>query len=327
MSAAPLFTLAELREAAQLVYREMPPTPQYAWPLLGERFDCEIWLKHENHTPTGAFKIRGGITYIAWLCKQHPEIAGIVTATRGNHGQAQARAARKAGLAAVIVVPLGNSVEKNQAMRGFGAEVIEYGADYNEAAAHAAQIAEERGLYMTPSFDLELVRGVASYGLELFDEAGELDAVYVPIGNGSGICATIAARDALGLRTKIIGTVSTRAPAVKNAMSDQRVVAAGDARTFADGVAVRIPNQAAFDIYAKSVDHVVAVDDDLIAEAMRVIWQDSHNLAEGAGAIALAGFMAESATMRGKRVAAILTGGNIDQSMAATVLAGKTPQI
>ncbi len=189
------YSLDDLRSAAEQVYQEMPPTPQYEWPLLGERLGAAVWLKHENHTPTGAFKIRGGITFIDWLVREHPAVSGIVTATRGNHGQAQARSERKAGLQAVIVVPHGNSIEKNTAMRGFGAELIEYGQDYNEAAAYASHLASERNLKLVSAFHPEIVRGVASYGLELFDAVGSLDAVYVPIGNGSGICGTIAARE------------------------------------------------------------------------------------------------------------------------------------
>ena len=320
-----LFSLEELRSAAQRIYREMPPTPQYAWPLLRDRFGAEIWLKHENHTPTGAFKIRGGITFMDWLVREYPEASGIVTATRGNHGQAQARAARAAGLQAVIVVPHGNSSEKNTAMRGFGAELIEYGQDYNEAAEYASQLADERNLKLVSAFHPAIVRGVASYGLELFDAAGALDAVYVPIGNGSGICGTIAARDALGLGTKVIGVVSDRAPAARLGLETGTIGSAGQANTFADGVAVRTPDTEAFAMYSGSVDHIVMVDDDAIADAIRVIWQDTHNLAEGAGAVALAGLIAETKQIGGKRVAAILTGGNIDQSMVAAVLAGQTP--
>ncbi len=321
----PLYSLGELRGAAERVYQEMPPTPQYAWPLLGDRMDAEVWLKHENHTPTGAFKIRGGITFMDWLVRAHPDVSGIVTATRGNHGQAQARAARAAGLQAVIVVPHGNSIEKNTAMRGFGAELIEYGQDYNEAADYACQLAGERNLKLVSAFHSAIVLGVASYGLELFDAAGALDAVYVPIGNGSGICGTIAARDALGLTTKVIGVISDRAPAAKLGFETGKIAAAGKADTFADGVAVRMPDGEAFAMYSQHVDHIVTVDDEAIADAIRIIWQDTHNLAEGAGAVALAGMMREKEQVRGKRVAAILSGGNIDQSMVAAVLAGQTP--
>lgn len=320
-----LYSLAELRKAAVRVYQEMQPTPQYAWPLLSDRLGAEVWLKHENHTPTGAFKIRGGITFMDWLVREHPDVSGIVTATRGNHGQAQARAARAAGLQAVIVVPHGNSIEKNTAMRGFGAELIEHGQDYNEAADYANQLADERNLKLVTAFHPAIVLGVASYGLELFDTAGALDAVYVPIGNGSGICGTIAARDALGLSTKVIGVISDRAPAARLGLEAGKIASAGKANTFADGVAVRTPDREAFEMYSQHVDHIVMVDDDAIADAIRIIWQDTHNLAEGAGAVALAGMIREKELVRDKRVAAVLSGGNIDQSMVAAVLAGQTP--
>ncbi|WP_417609298.1 threonine dehydratase [Parasphingorhabdus sp.] len=324
MSSA-LYSLAELRSAAERVYQEMPPTPQYAWPLLGDRLGAEVWLKHENHTPTGAFKIRGGITFMDWLVREHPDVSGIVTATRGNHGQAQARAARAAGLQAVIVVPHRNSIEKNTAMRGFGAELIEYGEDYKEAADYAARLANERNLKLVAAFHPAIMLGVASYGLELFDAAGALDAVYVPIGNGSGICGTIAARNALGLSTKVIGVVSDRAPAAKLGLEMGKIDAAGKADTFADGVAVRAPDEEAFALYSQHVDHIVTVDDEAVADAIRIIWQDTHNLAEGAGAVALAGMISEKERISGKRVAAILSGGNMDQPMVATVLSGQTP--
>ncbi len=320
-----MFSLEELRAAQERVYREMPPTPQYAWPLLAERFGAEVWVKHENHGPTGAFKGRGGITFIDWLRATHPEVTGIITATRGNHGQAQARAAQKAGLRATIVVPFGNSVEKNAAMRGFGAKLIEHGGDFEEARLEAVRLAEAESLYMVPSFHPELVRGVATYALELFDAAGALDVVYVAIGIGSGICAVLAARDALGLDTEIVGVVSIGAQGAKLSFEAGHLIATNTVRTFADGVAVRVPNQEAFDVYSKGAARIIAVEDDLIAEAMRILWRDTHNLAEGAGAVPMAGLLAEREAMRGKRVGVILTGGNIDQDVAATVLAGGTP--
>jgi threonine dehydratase len=320
-----MLTLADLRAGQERVYLEMPPTPQYAWPLLAERFGSEVWVKHENHGPTGAFKVRGAITFIDWLRETHPEVKGIITATRGNHGQAQARAARKAGLSVTILVPFGNSVEKNAAMRAFGAELIEHGSDFEEARLEAVRLAKVHSLYYVPSFHLELVRGVASYALELFDAAGALDVVYVPIGVGSGISAVIAARDALGLSTEVVGVVSTGAQGAKLSMEAGHLVATNQVRTFADGVAVRVPVQEAFDIYSKGASRIIAVEDDLIAEAMRVLWKDTHNLAEGAGAVPMAGLLAEREAMRGKRVGVILCGGNIDQAVAATVLAGGTP--
>jgi len=322
-----MFTLPELREAAARVYDVMPPTPQYAWPLLAERLGINIWVKHENHTPTGAFKVRGGISYIDWLKRTKPEVKGIITATRGNHGQSQGRAAKAAGLEAVIVVPFGNSKEKNRAMRAFGAELIEHGTDFDEARQEAERIAKERSLSMVPSFHPELIRGVASYALELFDEAGALDAVYVPIGCGSGICSVIAARDALCLNTKVVGVVSTGAPAAMHSFNSGKIVESNEARTFADGAAVRVPVQSAFDIYSAGADRIIAVDDDAVAEAMRIYWQDTHNLAEGAGALALAGLISERDNMQGQNVGVILTGGNIDQDQMATVMSGETPQI
>ena len=321
-----MFTLSELREAQQRIYQEMPPTPQIAWPLLRERLGCEVWIKHENHTPTGAFKIRGGITFIDWLRATHPDVKGIITATRGNHGQAQARAAISAGLQATILVPHGNSVEKNAAMRGYGAEVIEHGEDFIAAHEEAMARAVQFGLFPVPTFHRELVRGVATYGLELFEAAPDLDTVYVPIGNGSGIAGTIAARDALGLKTKIVGVVSTEADAAKRGVETGVLTPAATANTFVDGVAVRAPAQEGFDFYAARVERIVAISDDATAEAMRILWQDTHNLAESAGAIAFAALMAEAGAMKGKKVGAILTGGNIDIDKAATVLGGATPQ-
>lgn len=319
------FTLLELGEAAWLVRAQVPQTPQIAWPLLGERLGMEVWVKHENCTPTGAFKARGAVTYIDWLRRTHPEVAGIVSATRGNHGQSITRAAAAAGLEAVIVVPHGNSAEKNRAMRGFGAELVEHGADFDEARLEAERIAAERGLWMVPAFHRELARGVASYALELFGEAGELDAVYVPIGCGSGICGTIAARDALGLSTEVIGAVAAGAPCAKLSFEAGRPVESERARTFADGAAVRVPVKEAFEVYSKGASRIVAVDEDAIAEAVRVLWEDTHNLAEGAGALALAALASEREAMAGKRVGVILTGGNIDRTWAAEVLAGRTP--
>lgn len=320
-----IYTEAELRAGARRVYEEMAPTPQIRWPLLEARLGCEVWVKHENHTPTGAFKVRGGITFVDWLKQAHPEVRGIITATRGNHGQSQARAARAAGLEAVILVPHGNSVEKNAAMRGFGAEVIEHGDDFDAAREEAVRLSQERGLFMVPAFHLELVRGVASYALELFDQAGALDTVYVPIGCGSGICSVIAARDALGLATEVVGVVSTEADAVKQSVETGTLVETATARTFADGVAVRVPVPAAFDIYSKGAARIVAVDDDAVAEAVRAYWTDTHNLAEGAGAIPLAALMAERERQQGRRVGVVLCGGNIDRDKAAQVLAGVTP--
>lgn len=317
------FTRAEIAAAAEIIYDQMPPTPQYAWPLLGQRLGATVWVKHENHTPTGAFKVRGGITFIDWLRRTHPEVRGIVTATRGNHGQAQARAAIKAGLTAKIFVPFGNSPEKNAAMRAFGAEVVEAGADFDAAKAAAAAAAATEGLYAVPAFHPALVCGVATYALELFSAAPDLETVYVPIGCGSGLCGTILARDALGLRTEVVGVVSTEAPAAKLSFEAGRIITTESANTFADGMAVRVPVPEAFAIYAKGAARILAVSDAEIAEAMRILYEDTHNLAEGSGAAALAALMQEREQQQGRKVAVILSGANIDRDVAARLLAGE----
>lgn len=313
-------TRDDIEQAAQHLYQVMPATAQYAWPLLAERLGCTVWVKHENHTPTGAFKVRGGLTFVHWLKREHPQAKGIVTATRGNHGQSLALAATALGLKALIVVPHGNSVEKNNAMRGFGGEVVEYGRDFDEAREEAARLAQAHGLYLVPPFHPELVKGVATYGLELFNAVPDLDTVYVPIGCGSGICAVIAARDALGLKTLVVGVVSTEAVAAKLSFETGTLCETDSANTFADGLAVRRPIPEAFAIYGAAATRIVAVSDAEIAGAMRAYYTDTHNLAEGAGAAALAALMQERETMRGKRVAVILSGGNIDQPVYANLI-------
>lgn len=322
----PYFSRDELEAAAALVHRQMSATPQYAWPQLAEALGCTVWVKHENHGPTGAFKVRGGITFIDWLRRAHPDRPGIITATRGNHGQSQARAARAAGLRAVIYVPRGNSVEKNAAMRAFGAELVEFGEDFDTARVEAMRVAEAEGLYPVPPFHRELVRGVATYALEFFTAAPELDTVYVPIGCGSGICGVIAARDALGLRTKVVGVVSTEAAGAKLSAEAGHVVETQSARTFADGMAVRVPVAAALAIYRAGAERIVAVSEEEVAEAMRLTFRAIHNTAEGAGAAALAALMQERERMRGRTVGVILSGGNIDTPWMAEVLRGGTPR-
>lgn len=316
---------AELEAAAERVHREIPPTPQYLWPLLAHEVGAELWLKHENHTPTGAFKARGGVTFIDWLRRAHPEARGVATATRGNHGQAQARAATAAGLESVIVVPEGNSVEKNAAMRAFGARVVVHGADFDVARGEAARIAAEEDLHLVGPFHHEIMRGVATYGYELLTAVADLDVVYVPIGCGSGVCSMIAVRDALGLKTEIVGVVSTEADAAKQSFEAGRIVETASAHTFADGVAVRAPVPEAFEIYKNGLARVVAITDDEVAEAMRVIYRTTHNVAEGAGAAPVAAAIQERDRLAGKKAAAILCGGNVDTDVFAQVLAGRTP--
>jgi len=313
-------TREDIEQAARQVYQVMPATAQYRWPLLAERLGCTVWVKHENHTPTGAFKVRGGITFMHWLRREHPNVKGIVSATRGNHGQSLALAASAVGLRALIVVPKGNSLEKNNAMRGFGGEVVEYGRDFDEAREEAARLALEHGLYLVPPFHTELVKGVATYALELFSAAPDLHTVYVPIGCGSGICGVIAARDSLGLETQVVGVVSTEAAAAKLSFEAKTICETDSANTFADGLAVRKPIAEAFDVYGAGAARIVSVSEDEIAEAMRVYYTDTHNLAEGAGAAALAALMQERDRMQGKRVGVILSGGNIDRSVYARVI-------
>lgn len=310
-----MFDLPALEDAARLVHRHMPPTPQYPWPLLAARAGCEVWVKHENHTPTGAFKIRGGLVFMERLSRERPDCPGIVSATRGNHGQSLAYAGARFGVPVTIVAPHGNSVEKNAAMRAFGARLIEHGRDFDEAREYAASLAAERGLHFAPSFAPDLVKGVATYALELFRAAPPLDAVYVPIGLGSGICGLIMARDLLGLPTEIVGVQSTAANAYALSLAAGHVVATTSADTRADGMATRIPDAAAFEIIRRGAARIVQVTDDEVAEAIRVYWTDTHNLAEGAGAAPLAALMQERDRLRGKRAGVILCGGNIDLAL------------
>lgn len=322
-----MFSKFEIEQAAALVYKSMYPTPQYAWPALRQITGCETWVKHENHTPTGAFKVRGGITFIDWLKRENPSVTGIVTATRGNHGQSQSRAAVAAGLSANIFVPRGNSTEKNEAMRAFGGSVTEFGDDFDEARLEAMRQAEIHNWHPVTPYHIELVRGVATYAYELFTAAPHLDTVYVPIGCGSGICGTIMARDALGLTTKVVGVVSEHAQTAKLSFEQGKLVETNSANTFADGMAVRIPVAEAFEVYSKGAERIISVSEDEIAQAMRIYYSAIHNVAEGAGAAALAALLSERDAMQGKAVGVILTGGNIDTADYHTVLGGGVPTV
>ncbi|HME25467.1 MAG TPA: threonine dehydratase [Acetobacteraceae bacterium] len=310
-----MFSLPELEAALSLVHESFPGTPQYAWPLLAERCGAEVWVKHENHTPTGAFKLRGGLIYAERLRRERPHVRGIVSATRGNHGQSLAWAGRRYGIAVTVVVPYGNSVEKNAAMRAFGARLVEHGDDFEMAREEATRLAVAERLEFAPSFAPDLVKGVATYSLELFRGTPPLDAVYVPIGLGSGICGAILVRDLLGLKTEIIGVQATGAPAYARSFAEGRVVALNRAETHADGVAVRQPDADAFAIIRAGAARIITVSDDEIADAIRAYWTDTHNLVEGAGAAPLAALMQERARMAGKRVGLVISGGNIDLAL------------
>jgi threonine dehydratase len=313
--------LAVLDAAAALIRAVVPPTPQYCWPLLSRRLGAELWVKHENHTPIGAFKLRGGLVYLDDLRRAAPQIRGVITATRGNHGQSIAYAAARLGLAATIVVPTGNSVEKNRAMEAFGATLVEQGHDFQAAYEHAVARAASDQLHLVRSFDPLLVRGVATCGLELFRAVDGIDTVYVPIGLGSGICAMIAAREALGETAGIVGVVAANAPAYALSVAAGRPVSTNSAETIADGLAVRVPDDAALAIIRTGAARIVSVSEAEIRQAMRLLFTDTHNVAEGAGAAALAAALQERGRLAGKRVAVVLSGGNIDRALFAEVLA------
>ena len=307
-----MFDLGQLERAQEIVGHAMPPTPAHAWPLLSQRLGASVVVKHENHTPTGAFKVRGGLTYVDRLKRERPGTAGLISATRGNHGQSLAFAAGRYGLPVTILVPRGNSVEKNRAMQAFGAVLVEHGDDFQAAREEAYRRAETSGLEIVPSFHPDLVLGVATYALELLRTAPDLDVIYVPIGLGSGICGCILARDLLGLKTEIVGVQSTLAPSYALSFAAGRLVTTEASNTLADGMATRIPDPDALSIIRKGASRIVQVTDDEIGAAIRAYWTDTHNLAEGAGAAALAAALQEKKKVQGKRVGLILSGGNID---------------
>ena len=319
-------TKDDYEEAREIVYQGLQPTLQHAWPVLAGELGCEVWVKHENHTPLGAFKVRGGLVHMRRRVARG-QTNGVITASTGNHGQSIPYAAKREGVPSVVVVPENNSKEKNAAMRALGTELIETGHDFIASKAAAERIAEERGLDMVASFQDDLVQGVSTYAQELFQAAGELDAVYVPIGLGSGICGTMAARDLLGLKTEVIGVVSERANAYRLSYEAGKPVGTNAADSFAEGMAVREPHPAAVEAINEGVARVVEVREDTIAEAMRLLFRATHNIAEGAGAGALAALMQEREQMAGKRVGVILSGGNIDAERFAKVLGGETPVV
>ena len=320
-----MFGLAELEQAHETVRQAMPSTPSHLWPLLAERLGAEVVVKHENHTPIGAFKVRGGLVYLDRLKREQPGVPGIISATRGNHGQSLAFAARRHGVPAVIYVPRGNSVEKNRAMKAFGAELVEHGEDFQAAREEAYRRGERDGLHMVPAFHPNLVLGVATYALELFRQAGDLDILYVPIGQGSGICGCIAARDLLGLRTEIVGVQSTLAPSYALSFAAGTVVNTNSSNTLADGMATRNPDADALAIILRGASRIVQVTDEEIATAIRALWTDTHNLAEGAGAAPLAAALQEKSKLSGKRVGLVLSGGNIDFDLFRTWVMADTP--
>jgi threonine dehydratase len=315
-----MMTLSDLDAAAAVVYEAMRPTTQQRWPLLDERCGARVWVKHENQTPVGAFKVRGGLVYFDSLRRSGTPVKGVVAATRGNHGQSIGFAARIHGMAAAVVAPRGNSVSKNRAMRALGVELIEEGHDFQAALEAAERLAGERGWHLVPSYDERLIRGVASYSLELFRAAPSIDTFYVPIGLGSGVSGAIAARDALNLRTKIVGVVAASAPAYARSLALGHLVSHDVTTRIADGMACRTPDPLALDAIRRGVERVVEVTDDEIEAAMRAIFDDTHTVAEGAGAAGLAALLQERDRMSGREVAVVLTGANVDAQIFAGIL-------
>ena len=320
-----MFTLPDLERAHGLVGAILPPTPQRRWPLLAERLAADVVVKHENYQVTGAFKARGGLVYVDRMKRERPHVPGLVSATRGNHGQSIAYAGQRHGVPVTIFVPRGNSVEKNLAMRAFGAEVVEAGKDFDEARAAAKSFAVDNAHEMVPSFHRDLVLGVATYALELMTAEPELDVIYVPIGLGSGICGCVMVRDLLGLKTEIVGVQSAAAPAYALSLSAGRAVTTPSCDPKADGIATRVPDEAALAIIRRGVARIVQVTDDAIADAIRIYWTDTHNLAEGAGAASLAAALKERDRLRDRRVGLVLSGGNIDLALFAEWVMGRRP--
>ncbi|MFO0587047.1 MAG: threonine dehydratase [Polyangiaceae bacterium] len=313
---------SQIEAAADIVHRAIPPTPQIVWPLLGHALGAEAWVKHENHVPVGAFKVRGGLVYFDRLLSREPACRGVISATRGNHGQSIGFSARAAEVPATIFVPLGNSREKNDAMRALGVSLVEHGRDFQEAREEAARVAKEQSLHFVPSFHFDLVAGVATAYHELFRAAPDLDVVLVPIGLGSGFAACVAAREALGCRARILGVVSAQAPCYALSRRAGKPVEAEVTTAIADGLACRVPDAEALDLLQRYAEDVLEVTDSEIAEAMRILFRTTHNVAEGAGAASLAGALQIKSRLAGKKVGVILTGGNVDSDVFARVLSG-----
>ncbi len=320
LAATALPTIDEIKDAQQLVYEVMSPTPQFVWPLLCERLGAKVWVKHENQTPIGAFKARTAVVYVAELFRTSANISGLVTATRGNHGQAVALAASRFKVPAHVVVPRGNSAEKNAAMRAQGADLIEFGSDFQEAKEHAQKLADQYGWHFIPPYHRDIVKGVATYWLEFFTAVADLDVVYVPIGQGSGICSCSAVRNGMNLKTRIVGVVAEGAPAYALSFEAKRSIAAPVSTLLGDGMACRVPDDAALEVVLENVDHIVRVSEEEIRSAMKFYFTDTHNVVEGAGAAGLAAALKEKQMLQGMRVGLVATGGNVDHDVFARVL-------
>lgn len=309
--------------ARELVMQHLRRTPTWSYPALSRELGCELFIKHENHQPIGAFKVRGGISLMASLSDLERG-RGVVAATRGNHGLSLAYAARLFGTRAVIVVPHGNNPEKNEAMRALGAELVEYGRDFDEACQQAERLVASQGLrYIHSAEEPAMLAGVASLGIELFEDVPDLDYVFVPVGLGSGICGICLARGVLSPRTQVVGVQAERAPSIYLSWKQKRLVTTESADTFADGLATRVPAELTLEVIQRDVADFVAVGEGAIAWAIRDLLRYTHNLAEGAGAAPLAAIRERRDWVRGKRVAMIMSGGNIDTATLKRVLDGE----
>ena len=317
-----MLTTEDLADATRIVAAHVPVTPAYRWPLLERVTGTPTWVKHENATPTGAFKVRGGLVFAERLTREANAVPGLIAATRGNHGQSVAYAAREHGLPATIVVPEGNSPDKNASMAAFGADLVVYGRDFQESLEHARSLAAERGLVFVPSFHPDLVAGVATGAAELHAQAGPLDVIYAPVGLGSGVCAHLAVRDLRGAATEIVGVVADRAPAHALSFAAGRPVSTPDADTFVDGVATRTPVPEAVAAMVAGVARFVRVSEEDAADAMRILWQTTHQMPEPAGAIGLAGLLGDTGRRPGATAAVIMSGGNCDTELIGRVILG-----
>jgi len=307
-----MFNLDELHQAKELIHTVMPATPAYNWPQINSNTGCNVWVKHENHTPTTAFKVRGGIYLLDKLSRSKNKPPGIISATRGNHGQSLSFSGASKGIPVVIVAPECNSADQNRAIKSFGAKLILHGVDFEASRQYSHKLQEENGYFHVPPFCRDLVIGVATYALEFMSAVKDLDTIYVPVGMGSGICGLIKTRDLLGLKTKIVGVVAEGAPTFYQSFQAGHIIPTSEANTIADGVATSSPMEEGFEIIKHGAERIVKVSDQQIAEAMYQYYKFTHNLAEGAGATALAALNKEKQLMAGKKVGVILTGGNID---------------
>ena len=322
-------TLADVYDARTRVYRALKPTPLLRHPLLAQESGLDIRVKHENHNPTGAFKVRGGLNLIGSLSVRgeaapggtNAQRRGVITATTGNHGQSIALACALGGVPCTIVVPLGNNPEKNAAMRAYGAELIEFGKDFDEAREKVEQLQHERQLrYVHSANEPMLIAGVGTYALEIFEELPDVDVVIVPIGGGSGACGCAIVRSAIGSGAKIIGVQAARADAFARSWRGPSRVVGDSAATFAEGMATRVTFDLTFGILQKELDDIVTLTEEELADGIRLAVRTTHNLAEGAGAASLAAAVKLRSSLAGKKIVCVMSGGNIDRATLTRIL-------